>query len=78
MLKIRLQKKGKKKRLFYNIIVVNTLTSQNGTPISIIGRFNPFKKYITIEKKLLSYYLESGCQPTNKVRHLIKKILKNF
>lgn len=78
MLKIRLQKKGKKKRSLYNIIAANTLTKQNGTPISILGRFNPFKKYITVDKKMLSYYLECGCQPTNKVRHLIKKILKNF
>lgn len=75
MLKIRLKREGRIKQPIYKIILTESLKKRDGKFILNLGYYNPFKKYFYINKFLLIKYLNSGAQPTNTVRYLIKNLI---
>lgn len=75
MLKIRLKRIGKKKKPFYKIVLMKSLSKINGKEILEFGFYNPLTKTLHINKLLLYKYLNFGCYPTSTVRHLISRVL---
>jgi small subunit ribosomal protein S16 len=73
MLKIKLKRLGHKIKLFYQIVLVNTLCNKNGVKIIKLGYYDPFKKTISLNKSKLYYYIKAGAYPTNSIRHIILK-----
>lgn len=73
MLKIRLKKLGRKKRVFYKIVVMENLTKRDGKSVEELGYYDPLKKRFYIQKDKLIMYLKNGALPTNTVRHLLLK-----
>ena len=57
MLKIRLKRAGTIKQPFYKIVVMESLSKRDGKSICDLGYYNPFTKYIKIDKLLLVKYL---------------------
>lgn len=78
MLKIRLKKFGRKKKPFYRIILIKSLSKRNGKSIKEFGYYNPLNKEININKNLLYKYINYGAYPTNIIRHLIYKYFNNL
>ncbi len=76
MLKIRLFRKGLKKKPFYSLIVSNSKNSRNGKFIDIIGFFNPFSKLKKINLKKFLYWKKVGAKPTNSVLKIINEFIK--
>ncbi|WOX79098.1 30S ribosomal protein S16 [Candidatus Shikimatogenerans bostrichidophilus] len=76
MLKIRLQRKGKKHYPIYSIVVTNSDSPRNGKIIEKLGIYNPIKKIININKKKTIKWLNNGARTTNTVNYIIK--LKNI
>jgi small subunit ribosomal protein S16 len=51
MVRIRLQRFGKKKNPFYRIVVANALSPRDGKFIEVIGHWDPKEKFLTLIKK---------------------------
>lgn len=76
MLKIRLKRTGRKRTPFYKIVLMENLARRDGEAILELGYYDPLKKIINFDKLNLYKYLNFGAYPTNTVRHLIYKLLK--
>ncbi len=74
-LRIRLQRKGKKKKPFYSIVIANSNSPRDGKFIEKIGIYNPIQNpyivEVNVEKAI--YWLEKGAQPTNTVKSFLYK-----
>ncbi|WP_367388536.1 30S ribosomal protein S16 [Lewinella sp. LCG006] len=72
--KIRLQRKGRKKRPFYHIVVADARSPRDGRFISKLGTYNPMTKPATIDINRDEAYewLMKGAQPTDTVRAILR------
>ncbi len=72
--KIRLQRKGRKKRPFYHIVVADARSPRDGRFISKLGTYNPMTKPATIDINREEAYewLMKGAQPTDTVRAILR------
>lgn len=80
MVKIRLARRGAKKRPFYQIIVTDSRNARNGSFIERIGFFNPIYSGNAESLKLnidrVKYWLKHGAKVSKKVSTLISNIKK--
>ena len=74
MVKIRLQREGKKKAPFYHIVVADSRSPRDGKVIAKVGTYDPMTKPSTIvlNKEKLEQWIKNGAQPTDTVKALIK------
>jgi small subunit ribosomal protein S16 len=75
MVKIRLQRVGRKKKPAYRIVVAESRAPRDGAFIEIIGHYDPLTDPATVvihEDKALKW-LRQGAQPTQTVANLLKK-----
>ena len=74
MVKIRLQREGKKKAPFYHIVVADSRRARDGKIIEQIETYDPMTEPSTIvlNKEKLEQWMKNGAQPTETVKALIK------
>ena len=72
MVKIRLQREGKKKAPFYHIVVADSRSPRDGKIIEQIGTYDPMTEPSTIvlNKEKLEQWMKNGAQPTETVKAL--------
>jgi small subunit ribosomal protein S16 len=72
--KIRLQRKGRKKKPFYHIVVADARSPRDGRFIEKIGTYNPLTKPATIEidRDRAFEWVMQGAQPTDTVRAILR------
>lgn len=72
--KIRLQRKGKKKQPFYHIVIADARSPRDGRFIEKIGTYNPLTKPATIDldRDKAFEWLSKGAQPTETVRAMLR------
>ncbi len=71
--KIRLTRRGRKKRVNYDVIVADARSPRDGRLIEKLGTYNPLSNPATIvlnEDKTLDWLLK-GAQPTDTVRRIL-------
>ena len=75
MVKIRLQRFGKKKAPFYHIVVADSKSPRDGRIIEQIGTYDPMTNpsTIVINKEKLATWVKNGAKPTDTVKALIEK-----
>ena len=75
MVKIRLQREGKKKAPFYHIVVADSRSPRDGKIIEQIGTYDPMTDPATVvvNKELLEKWIKNGAKPTDTVKALIEK-----
>jgi small subunit ribosomal protein S16 len=75
MVKIRLQRFGKKKSPFYHIVVADSKSPRDGRIIEKIGTYNPMTEPSTIvlDKAKVEQWIKNGAKPTDTVKALIEK-----
>ena len=71
MLKIRLQKIGKKNAPSYRIVLDEHTTSPQGKFIEILGTYNPRMKKKNFKKERIEYWLTKGAQASPTVHNLL-------
>jgi small subunit ribosomal protein S16 len=71
MLKIRLQKIGKKNDPSYRIALVEHTTSPHGKFIELLGSYSPKLKEKKINKERVEYWLTKGAQASPTVHNLL-------
>ncbi len=75
MVKIRLQRVGKKKAPFYHIVVADSRSPRDGRIIEQIGTYDPMTdpSTIKIDKEKVAAWIKNGAKPTDTVKALIEK-----
>ena len=72
MLKIRLQKFGKKNSPSFRIVLVeHTSSAKSGGFIEILGSYNPHLKQKSFKKERIQYWLSKGVQVSPTVFNLL-------
>ena len=72
--KIRLQRKGSKKRPFYHVVVADSRAPRDGKFIEKIGTYNPLTVPATINLDVEKAFdwIEKGAQPSDTARAILK------
>jgi small subunit ribosomal protein S16 len=72
--KIRLQRRGKKKQPFYHIVIADSRSPRDGRFIEKIGTYNPLTvpATIDIDRDKAYEWLTKGAQPTETVRAMLR------
>ena len=75
MVKIRLQRVGKKKAPFYHVVVADSRSPRDGKIVEKIGTYNPMTEPATIEldNEKVATWIKNGAKPTDTVKALIEK-----
>lgn len=76
MVRIRLARRGRKKKPIYNIVVADVRAPRDGRFIEKLGVYNPHTSPSTIELKIDSAvdWLLKGAQPSETARSLLSKM----
>jgi small subunit ribosomal protein S16 len=74
MVKIRLQRVGKKKAPFYHIVVADSKSPRDGKIIEQIGTYNPMVEpsELVLDKEKVERWIKNGAKPTDTVKRLIE------
>ena len=82
MVKIRLQREGKKKAPFYHIVVADSRSPRDGKYLEQIGFYNPLTNpaEIKINEEVALKWLRNGAQVTDTAKDLLSKagVMKKF
>ena len=72
MVKIRLQREGKKKSPFYHIVVADSRSPRDGKIIEQIGTYNPMTEPSTIvlDNAKVEQWIKNGAKPTETVKKI--------
>ncbi len=75
MVKIRLQRFGKKKAPFYHIVVADSKSPRDGKIIEQLGTYDPMTEpeTIVLDKEKVEKWIKNGAKPTDTVKFLITK-----
>ena len=75
MVKIRLQREGKKKAPFYHIVVADSRSPRDGKIIDQVGTYNPMVEpsEIILDKEKVEKWIKNGAKPTETVKRLIEQ-----
>ena len=75
MVKIRLQREGKKKAPFYHIVVADSRSPRDGKIVEQIGKYDPMTNPSTIvlDKEKVEKWIKNGAKPTDTVKALIEQ-----
>ena len=74
MVKIRLQRQGKKKAPFYHIVVADSRSPRDGKIIEQLGTYDPMTDPATIvlDNEKVEKWIKNGAKPTDTVKKLIE------
>ncbi len=77
MVRIRMQRLGRRHRPFYRINAIDQRTRRNGRVIEPLGWFDPLAteegKMIELKGERIKYWLSQGAQPSETVEDLLAK-----
>ncbi|MEK7307047.1 MAG: 30S ribosomal protein S16 [Nitrospirota bacterium] len=73
--KIRLTRKGKKKKPFYRIVAADTRMPRDGRYIELLGTYNPLVQpaVVELEKDRILEWLKTGAQVSDTVGDILRK-----
>ena len=74
MIKIRLDRRGTKKKAFYKIVATNENQKKGGSSLDTLGFWHPFKKKFEINKEKFDSWIKKGARPSEA----IKKLCENY
>lgn len=73
MLRIRLQRFGKKKAPIYRISVMEKSSKRDGKPVEVLGFYDPISKLLVYNTERAAYWKGVGAQASDTVIFLLKK-----
>jgi len=73
--KIRLARRGAKKKPFYRIVVADNDSPRDGKFLEIVGTYDPLydPAKITIKGERIKYWVDQGAIPSSTVNSILKK-----
>jgi small subunit ribosomal protein S16 len=78
MVKIRLTRRGAKKRPFYRIVAIDERKQRDGRPLEFLGTYDPLPnpERVDIKVEQLEAWIAKGAQMSPTVRSLMKREAK--
>ena len=73
MIKIRLNRQGKRNDPFYKIVAIESFRKKGGKYIDALGFYNPSTNEIQIDKDKLKGWVKKGAQISPAVKKLLDK-----
>ena len=73
--RIRLTRKGTKKKPFYRIVAADIECPRDGRFLEVLGTYNPMTEPATIELKedRIQYWMGEGAKPSTTVKSILKQ-----
>ena len=73
--KLRLTRKGTKKKPFYRIVAADVEAPRDGKFLEAIGTYDPMQDpaVVTIKQDRVQYWLGEGAKPSTTVKSILKK-----
>jgi small subunit ribosomal protein S16 len=73
--KVRLARRGTKKRPFYRVVIANSESPRDGRFIDLVGIYDPgaTPSRVEFKQEKLIDWLRKGAQPTETVAQLMKR-----
>ncbi len=78
MVKIRLTRRGAKKRPFYRIVAIDEREQRDGRPLEFLGNYDPTPnpERVNLEIENLDAWLAKGAQMSPTVKSIVKRARK--
>lgn len=73
MIRIRLQRLGRKKRPFYRIVAIDIRSKRDGATLSQLGFYNPLSRELKFNKTEADEWMKKGAQLSQPVERLYKQ-----
>lgn len=75
MVKIRLSRRGAKKKPFYRFVVVDSRVRRDGPCIEVLGTYDPMKEpsEVKVDVEKARAWIEKGAQMSSTVKKLLVK-----
>ena len=75
MVKLRLQRHGRKKKPYYHIVAADSRSPRDGRIIEDLGLFNPLKAtdQVILNEERAMYWIGTGAIPSDTVRNILKR-----
>ncbi len=75
MVKIRLARRGPKKKPFYRIVVQDVEAPRDGKFLEVLGTYDPLKEpaEVSLKTERIDYWLGEGAIPTGTVSDILRK-----
>ncbi len=72
--RIRLTRKGTKKKPFYRIVAADIEAPRDGKFLEALGTYNPMTEpaLVTLKEDRINYWLGEGAQPSTTVQSIFK------
>ncbi|OGR12401.1 MAG: 30S ribosomal protein S16 [Desulfobacterales bacterium RIFOXYA12_FULL_46_15] len=73
--RIRLTRKGTRKRPFYRIVAADIECPRDGRFMELLGTYNPMMNpaAVTLKEERVKYWLGEGAIPSTTVRSILKR-----
>ncbi len=73
--RIRLTRKGTKKKPFYRIVAADIESPRDGRFLELLGTYNPMVEpaAITLKQDRINYWLGEGAKPSTTVQSIFKQ-----
>jgi small subunit ribosomal protein S16 len=78
MLKIRLQRIGKRGQAYFRVVVLEHTTKPKGKYLEFLGSYDPHKNELKIDRERIKYWLSKGAKLSETVNNLLveRKIIE--
>jgi len=78
MLKIRLQRIGKRGQAYFRVVVTEHTTRPKGKYLELLGSYDPHKKEMKVEGERIKYWISKGAQLSPTANNLLvgRKIIE--
>lgn len=73
MLKMRLQRIGKKKQAYFRVIVTEHTVKSQGKYLELLGSYDPHKKVLNAKKERIEHWLSKGVSISPTLNNLLIK-----
>lgn len=71
MLKIRLQRIGKKNKAYFRVVVTEHTTKPKGRYLELLGSYDPHANNISVNQERLSHWISKGAKMSPTVNNLL-------
>ena len=78
MLKVRLQRIGKKNQAYFRVVVTEHTTKPKGRYLELLGSYDPHKNELKVKEERVKYWLSKGAQLSPTLNNLLvgRKIIE--
>lgn len=71
MLKIRLQRVGKRGQAYFRVVVLEHTSRPQGKFLELLGNYNPHEKQLNVKRDRVEYWVSKGAQVSPTVNNLL-------